>query len=138
MAEPSARTQDTPSQSVDREQEDLPCGAIDGVGDAAVLRRILQPGDRSAVFESSARILAEYGPHSICFFYVHVGEEIARVEGRYRKKKRQINSMDFDDLLLNLGIGIHDPLPQCRTGLLTTNLSNKTYCSQSNFRIIFV
>ena len=80
MAEPSARTQDTPSQSVDRAQEDLPCGAIDGVGDAAVLRRILQPGGRSAVFESSARILAEYGPHSICFFYVHVGEEIARVE----------------------------------------------------------
>ena len=27
-------------------------------------------------------------------------EEIARVEGRYRKKKRQINSMDFDDLLV--------------------------------------
>ncbi len=27
-------------------------------------------------------------------------EDIARVEGRYRKKKRQINSMDFDDLLV--------------------------------------
>lgn len=81
-AEPSAPAPslDAPSQGEDRIDDDLPCGAIDGVGDAALLRRILQPGERSAVFESSARILAEYGPHSICFFYVHVGEEVARVE----------------------------------------------------------
>jgi len=33
-------------------------------------------------------------------YFEEWGEEIARVEGRYRKKKRQINSMDFDDLLV--------------------------------------
>ena len=32
------------------------------------------------MFASTSRILTEYGPHSICFFYVHVGEEIGRVE----------------------------------------------------------
>jgi hypothetical protein len=79
LTEPTgaASTPDIPSPGA---AGDLPCGAIDGVGDGALLRRILQPGGRSAVFESSARILAEYGPHAICFFYVHVGAEIARVE----------------------------------------------------------
>jgi len=33
-------------------------------------------------------------------YFEEWGEEIARVEGHYRKKKRQINSMDFDDLLV--------------------------------------
>ena len=33
-------------------------------------------------------------------YFEEWGEEIARVEDRYRKKKRQINSMDFDDLLV--------------------------------------
>ena len=33
-------------------------------------------------------------------YFEEWGEEIARVERRYRKKKRQINSMDFDDLLV--------------------------------------
>ena len=33
-------------------------------------------------------------------YFEEWGEEIARVEERYRRKKRQINSMDFDDLLV--------------------------------------
>ncbi|MFM1560774.1 MAG: ATP-dependent helicase [Roseibacillus sp.] len=33
-------------------------------------------------------------------YFEEWGEEIARVEQNYRKKKRQINSMDFDDLLV--------------------------------------
>lgn len=33
-------------------------------------------------------------------YFEEWGEEIARVELSYRKKKRQINSMDFDDLLV--------------------------------------
>ena len=59
---------------------ELPCGTMDGIGDAVLLRRLLNPGERSAVFASSSRILHEYGDHSVCFFYVHVGAEVARVE----------------------------------------------------------
>ncbi|NIP97801.1 MAG: ATP-dependent helicase, partial [Akkermansiaceae bacterium] len=33
-------------------------------------------------------------------YFEEWGEEIARVEQAYHKKKRQINSMDFDDLLV--------------------------------------
>jgi len=58
----------------------LPCGAIDGIGDAVLLRRRLQKGERSALFASTSKILAEYGPHRVHFFYVHVGDEVARVE----------------------------------------------------------
>jgi hypothetical protein len=32
------------------------------------------------VFESVSRILNDYGPHRIAFFYVHTGSEVGRVE----------------------------------------------------------
>jgi hypothetical protein len=62
------------------EVEGIPCAAIDGLRDAALLRQLLEPGERSAVFASSSKILAEYGEHRVCFFYLHVGNEVARVE----------------------------------------------------------
>ncbi|NES45810.1 DNA double-strand break repair nuclease NurA, partial [Moorena sp. SIO2C4] len=40
----------------------------------------LQPGQRSPLFKSSARILDLYDHHRIYFCYVHVGTEIARIE----------------------------------------------------------
>lgn len=58
----------------------VPCGSIDGIGDAVLFRRRLQPGERSALFASTSKILAEYGSHRVHFFYVHVGDEVARVE----------------------------------------------------------
>lgn len=58
----------------------LPCGGIDGVTDAVLLRQVLEPGERSPVFRSSSKILDEYGPHHVCFFYLHAGPEIARIE----------------------------------------------------------
>jgi hypothetical protein len=58
----------------------LPCGGIEGVTDAVLLRQVLEPGERSPVFRSSSKILEEYGPHHICFFYLHAGPEIARLE----------------------------------------------------------
>lgn len=60
--------------------EGLPCGGIEGVSDAVLLRQVLKRGERSPVFRSSSRILDEYGPHRVCFFYLHVGPEIARLE----------------------------------------------------------
>jgi hypothetical protein len=41
---------------------------------------LLQPGQRSPLFRSSARILDLYDAHRIYFCYVHVGTEVARVE----------------------------------------------------------
>ena len=60
--------------------EGLPCGGIEGVSDGVLLRQVLEEGERSPVFRSSSKILREYGPHHICFFYLHVGPEIARIE----------------------------------------------------------
>jgi hypothetical protein len=41
---------------------------------------LLEPGQRSPLFRSSARILDLYKEHRIYFCYVHVGTEVARVE----------------------------------------------------------
>jgi hypothetical protein len=59
----------------------LPCAPIEGVTDAILFSRWLSNvGERSAVFRSASRILGEYGEHEVCFFYLNVGTEIARVE----------------------------------------------------------
>jgi hypothetical protein len=58
-----------------------PCAAIEGVLDRTLFGRVLRtPGERSVLFRSTSDILREYGRHRICFFYVNVGFEIARVE----------------------------------------------------------
>ena len=58
----------------------MPCSPLDGISDAVLMRQILKPGQRSPVFRSSSKILESYGRHWIHFFYVHVGQEIGRVE----------------------------------------------------------
>ena len=58
----------------------LPCTPVEGVGDAALLRQVLKPGERTGLCLSTSKILDEYGPHRIYFFYVHVGDEVGRVE----------------------------------------------------------
>jgi len=58
----------------------LPCAVMEGVTDAMLFAAVLVPGERSAVFRSASKVLDEYGPHPIHFFYLHVGSEIARVE----------------------------------------------------------
>ncbi|HEY9861101.1 MAG TPA: DNA double-strand break repair nuclease NurA, partial [Candidatus Obscuribacterales bacterium] len=57
-----------------------PCHVFDPLRDIALWSAFLEPGQRSPLWRSSARILDLYGPHSIYFCYVHVGTEIARVE----------------------------------------------------------
>ena len=57
-----------------------PCSSVEGVSDAVLYRRVLGRGERSPVFESTSRVLADYGPHQIFFFYVHAGDEVGRVE----------------------------------------------------------
>lgn len=57
------------------------CLGTERVTDADLFALILQPGERSAVFGSQSKILTLYREsHRIRFFYLHTGDEIARVE----------------------------------------------------------
>ena len=58
----------------------LPCSPIEGLSDAVLVRRVLRPGQRTPLYRSASKVLAEYGPHHIYYFYLHVGTEIGRVE----------------------------------------------------------
>ena len=58
----------------------LPCSPIEGLSDAVLVRRVLRPGQRTPLYRSASKVLAEYGPHYIYYFYLHVGNEIGRVE----------------------------------------------------------
>jgi hypothetical protein len=64
----------------EQQPEPIPCEPIAGVTDDMLYARKLKRGERSGVFRSSSKILEDYGPHRICFFYVHTGWEIGRVE----------------------------------------------------------
>jgi NurA domain len=57
-----------------------PCQILEPLRDVAVWARLLQPGQRSPLWRSSARIQEFYGDQAIYFCYVHVGSEIARIE----------------------------------------------------------
>jgi hypothetical protein len=58
-----------------------PCGGIEALTDDLLFSTLLQPGERSALFGSRSKILNEYGPdNKTCFFYLHAGSEIARIE----------------------------------------------------------
>lgn len=57
------------------------CDVVGGVTDAALFARELAPGERSALFHSTSEIVTRhYGEHQVLFFYVNVGEEVARLE----------------------------------------------------------
>lgn len=57
-----------------------PCQMFEPLRDATLWESLLEPGERSPLWRSSAPILQEYGPHTVYFCYVHVGTEVARVE----------------------------------------------------------
>jgi len=55
--------------------------AADYVVDSAIARFFLQPHERSIVFQNNASISNHYQPDlKPCFFYLHTGDEIGRVE----------------------------------------------------------
>ncbi|MBD2306138.1 DNA double-strand break repair nuclease NurA [Chroococcidiopsis sp. FACHB-1243] len=60
--------------------EKVPCQVLEPLRDAALWSIQLQPGQRSTLWRSSARITELYGDYAIYFCYIHVGTEIARVE----------------------------------------------------------
>jgi hypothetical protein len=60
--------------------EQAPCQVFAPLKDSVLWASILQPGQRSTIWRSSAPILEQYGDHAIHFCYVNVGSEIARIE----------------------------------------------------------
>ena len=61
------------------------CAWLRPVRDRRLLEGVLEPGQRSAIFESTSAILTKYADpdgvdHRVLFFYVNTGGEIGRVE----------------------------------------------------------
>ncbi len=57
------------------------CDAVVGIRDRELFTSLLEPGERSALFVSQSSVVRKrYGRHQIHFFYMRVGDEIARVE----------------------------------------------------------
>lgn len=57
-----------------------PCSSLGALKDTALWGTWLEPGERGALWRSSARILDHYEEHRVYFCYLHVGSEIARVD----------------------------------------------------------
>jgi len=57
------------------------CDMVAGVQDRELFSDILSRGERSDVFISQSSVVRKhYGGHQVCFFYLRVDDEIARVE----------------------------------------------------------
>ena len=57
------------------------CEKLAGVEDRELFARLLEIGERSATFLSRSKVVREYyGDHAICFFYLRLEDEVARVE----------------------------------------------------------
>jgi hypothetical protein len=61
-------------------REQVLCRFMGGLQDRHLLRGMLEPGERSDIFQSQSAILDRYREHRILFFYLNVGGEIARIE----------------------------------------------------------
>ncbi len=58
-----------------------PCDILNGFLDRDLFQELLAPGERSGLFFTNSSIVMDfYGPHWVYFYYVNVGQEIARVE----------------------------------------------------------
>lgn len=57
-----------------------PCNMVNDLLDRDLFQSLLQPGQRSSLFSTNSSIVREYRDHNIFFFYIHTGNEIARVE----------------------------------------------------------
>jgi len=84
------------------------CDKVAGVQDRELFMNLLGQGERSALFISQSSIVQKhYGEHRVYFFYLRVGDEIARVEIPQWVAK--------DEGLLNLTHALI--LDQCQRGL---------------------
>jgi hypothetical protein len=57
------------------------CAGLNGVRDRDIFINLLENGERSALFMSPSKIVKDYyGDNRVYFFYLRVGDEIARIE----------------------------------------------------------
>ncbi len=57
------------------------CAGLNGVRDRDIFISLLEDGERSALFISPSKVVKDYyGDNKVYFFYLRVGDEIARVE----------------------------------------------------------
>lgn len=57
------------------------CDGVAGITDGHLFGELLEPGERSAVFYNQSQVVQKhYGDQKIYFFYLNVGDEVARVE----------------------------------------------------------
>ena len=84
-----------------------PCDSVHGLVDRHLFHAMLEPGERSALFATRSSVVRDhYGSHQVLFYYVNVGEEIARVEVPAWVAQ--------DDRLLDMGHAL--VMDQCRKG----------------------
>ena len=57
-----------------------PCDMVAGITDRDLFADLLAPGQRSQTYRSLAKVMDDYGEHRVHFWYVNVGQELARVE----------------------------------------------------------
>lgn len=57
-----------------------PCDEVARVRDRDLFGKLLEVGERSALFESRSAIMDSYGRHAVSFFYLNAGDEVARIE----------------------------------------------------------
>lgn len=63
------------------EERSRACDAVAGVQDRELFGAVLEPGERSPIFlTGSTFVHRHYGEHQIHFFYLKLGEEVARLE----------------------------------------------------------
>jgi NurA domain len=60
--------------------DQAPCQVFSPLRDTSLWSMILNPGQRSLIWKSSAKILDLYGSNAVYFCYIHMGSEVARVE----------------------------------------------------------
>jgi hypothetical protein len=57
------------------------CDAVANVTDAELYEALLEPGERSPTFRTTSSVVEQhYGDHRVRFWYLHLGEEVCRVE----------------------------------------------------------
>lgn len=61
-------------------EDPCPCSGLHDFVDRDLFGRLLSPGERSGLFRTRSSVVREYREHAVCFFYLNVGREIARVE----------------------------------------------------------
>ena len=85
-----------------------PCDKANDLLDRELFRGLLEPGQRSSLFYTNSSVVRDYyGKHRVFFYYLHTGEEIARVE--------MPEWVALDEELLSLSHTLI--LDQCRRGM---------------------